>query len=323
MRILAVDDDPVILGLLQGCLAADHDLHCCTSAEEALRMVKDEAPFDCFLLDVILPGVDGIDLCKMLREMQDHRTTPILMITASRAPDLMGRAFVAGATDFICKPLEGIELGARINTAQMLNDSLCRERMAQHQLSDLAQRTKVRFDEAVALDVEGMTDLSAVEIELLRMPAGVYAMTLFQIEVHGLQTIHETGSGFSFRRHLEQVGSAVQSAAEAVQARVAYVGNGRFLGVVMTRSRLDHVSMMIAMNGALQRLWDGAGRDRLEVPVLEYALLSDQKLWSGLSASDTLRRYSRCRDGSRDCVVEAGEERLFARFRKKANVEGD
>jgi CheY-like chemotaxis protein len=113
MRILAVDDDPIILDLLKGSLTAhdQYELMCSASAEQALQTVAAETvPIDCFLLDIMLPGVDGIELCDRIRKLRQYRTTPIIMITASRDPELMGRAFEAGATDFISKPLDGVEL---------------------------------------------------------------------------------------------------------------------------------------------------------------------------------------------------------------------
>ncbi|MFK5998799.1 MAG: response regulator, partial [Rhodobacterales bacterium] len=67
MRILSVDDDPIILELLAAVLVSmgHTDVTTAGSATEALEIVKDDPePFDCFLLDIQMPGIDGIQLCK-------------------------------------------------------------------------------------------------------------------------------------------------------------------------------------------------------------------------------------------------------------------
>jgi len=83
MRILAVDDDPVILDLLTGCLTENdnYELVCAESSEEALELMRDaKVPFDSFLLDIMLPGISGISLCETIRDIPFYRAVPIVMI---------------------------------------------------------------------------------------------------------------------------------------------------------------------------------------------------------------------------------------------------
>ena len=149
------------------------DLVCADSAEDGLAKIDEHgASFDCFLLDIMLPGVDGITLCDDIRNMQAYKSAPIIMITGSRKHDLMDTAFRAGATDFIFKPLNGIELGARINMAGMLSDSLRREREAAHTLAELSGLMKVRVEESFDLNVVGVDDLHGFENHMLRLPEG-------------------------------------------------------------------------------------------------------------------------------------------------------
>ena len=71
MRILVVDDDPVILDLLADCLTEDqgYHLHMYDSAESGLEALQaSDMPFDCILLDIMLPGMDGIQMCEVLRQ---------------------------------------------------------------------------------------------------------------------------------------------------------------------------------------------------------------------------------------------------------------
>ncbi len=315
MRILAVDDDQFILDLLAGSLTAKdrYDLVCCDSAEAALTLIETEkTPFDCFLLDIMLPGVDGIELCDMLRQSKRYRTTPILMITASREADLMERAFYAGATDFVSKPLEAIELSARINSAAMLNDSLHRERDMRHSLAELTEKTKLRFEEEVVLAGTGVSTLAGLENDLLRMPGSCYAMTLVSIDISGLRGIHRAVSGAQFRAHLEAVAHAAMAVTEGMTLRLAYTGNGRYLGVMIGRGRLDRTEILTRMTAQLSQTWDVEATGTPMPPQLLLGTLSDQRLWSGLSASDELRAHLKSRD-IEPPLSKSREERLFTR----------
>lgn len=295
MRIMAVDDDLLILDLLRECLTKQggYDLTCCETAEDALQLMEEETlPFDCFLLDIMLPGVDGIELCDMLRQSSRYRTTPILMITASREANLMERAFYAGATDYINKPLDGIELGARINSASMLNDSLHREREIRHTLEELTEKMKLRLEEDVDLEGSGVMTPPELENMLLRMPAGCYSMTLFNIDISGIRGIHRDLTGPQFRYHLMEVGRAACAAMEGLNTMVAYSGHGRFVGAVIGRKRFDRENALMKMNARLSNDWDVAASARPMPPQLVMGALSDQRLWSGLSASNHLRDNS-------------------------------
>lgn len=316
MRILAVDDDPVILEMLQNALTKhDHyDLLCCDSAEAAQKIMRsDPVPFDCFLLDVMLPGIDGIELCDKLRSTSAYRTTPIIMITASRAPDLMGRAFYAGATDFVSKPLDGVELGARINSASMLNESLRRERAVQHSLDELSKQSKVRFGEAIKLETKGVQDLLAMENELLRMPAGVYGMNLFCIDVLGLRGIHRAVHGPVFRKHLDAVAKAATDAMKNTNWMLAYTGNGRYVGITMGRSRLNKEDLIAQMNAKLEQTWDRTTEGAASIPELRIVSVTDQRILSGVSASDKIRDFLKANDLTEGLASE-GEENLFGQY---------
>ncbi|WP_432817143.1 response regulator [Sulfitobacter sp. JB4-11] len=324
MRILAVDDDPVILDILEECLPNEgqHELVCCGSAEEALAITQtEERPFDCLLLDIMLPGVDGITLCDQYRQSAAYRTTPIIMITASTASELMEAAFRAGATDFLCKPLDLIELRARINAAGMLNASLHREQEARSTLEALSEKLHLRFDEEIALDVSGVGDALALENALLRMPEGCYAMSLFSLDIVGLRGIHRAVPAPAFRHHIEAVAEAAVEGLEGRAWRLAYVGSGRFVGLVMGRMRLNTGDVLSQINASLALSWDEAASGTPQPPVLRLNTITDQRLWSGLSASDALRAHLENNDTLSELASEDSENALFDRL--EMAIEGD
>jgi DNA-binding response OmpR family regulator len=112
--ILAVDDDPEVLDTLGRVLARESfDVGLAKSAAEALEMLDLRHP-DAMILDIIMPGVDGITLCRNLRQDSRFAALPILFLTAKGSTDDVVDGLDAGADDYVVKPFELAELRARI-----------------------------------------------------------------------------------------------------------------------------------------------------------------------------------------------------------------
>ncbi len=113
-RILAVDDDPQDLRYVRDTLAkSGYDPVLTGDAEEALRLVADERP-ELVLLDLMLPGTDGIEL---MRDILDVRDVPVIFLSAYGREEVVARAFEMGAADYVVKPFSPTELAARIKAA--------------------------------------------------------------------------------------------------------------------------------------------------------------------------------------------------------------
>jgi DNA-binding response OmpR family regulator len=112
-RVLLVDDDPDICEFLGILLATEGmESRAAASAEEALAALEDAAAV---LLDVAMPGVDGLELCGRMRAV--GFTGPILIVSARPAADLARRAAAAGADAFVRKPFENAELVGTLRRA--------------------------------------------------------------------------------------------------------------------------------------------------------------------------------------------------------------
>lgn len=105
-RILVVDDDPAIVALLKGGLEHEgYEVSTASSDAEARNSLKKSNP-DLILLDVNMPGMDGISLCRGIRNSDDLWNVPIIIITAYSDNKTFHDAMLFGATDFVTKPFD-------------------------------------------------------------------------------------------------------------------------------------------------------------------------------------------------------------------------
>jgi DNA-binding NtrC family response regulator len=113
-RILLVDDEPANLDLLQRCLQGEgYVVHAARDGERALALAS-RTPLDAVLLDVRLPGMDGFEVCRALKQDAALRHLPVLFITARDDPAARAESFRAGGVDHIAKPFEDAEVRARV-----------------------------------------------------------------------------------------------------------------------------------------------------------------------------------------------------------------
>ena len=114
LRVLVVDDDPRTLRFVRGTLSeAGYAPLVTGAAEDLARIIRTEKPH-LVLLDLVLPGSDGIELMKGVPELSD---LPVIFISAYRRDETVAQAFEAGAVDYIAKPFSPTELVARVRAA--------------------------------------------------------------------------------------------------------------------------------------------------------------------------------------------------------------
>jgi DNA-binding response OmpR family regulator len=113
-RILIVDDDPAITRFIQPNLEArNNEVLVAADGDQALKMIKQEKNLDLILLDIMMPGIDGFEVCKQIRQFSD---IPILMLSAREGEGDMGRCFACGANAYLTKPFALKELLSQIKT---------------------------------------------------------------------------------------------------------------------------------------------------------------------------------------------------------------
>jgi len=143
MRILIVDDSEDSCDLTEAALlsAGYTNIAIAHSAWEAFKLLDigggavEEAPqVDIVLLDIVMPEVDGIEACARIRNDARYADIPIIMVTSLDDMESLANAFVAGASDYITKPINRVELLARVRAALKLKTELERRQAREREL---------------------------------------------------------------------------------------------------------------------------------------------------------------------------------------------
>lgn len=183
--ILIIDDEPDNFDVIQSLLSAEsYKLHYAMSGEQAIAALDKFDP-DVILLDVMMPGLNGFEVCKQIKAMSKWKSVPIVMVTALSSKEDLARCLASGADDFINKPVSGVELRARVNSMLRIKKQHDRiqsfsklQRHNIHSLStnlneirlDLAAEFSTEFDYPLDNILETTEHLSK-NIEQLSLPA--------------------------------------------------------------------------------------------------------------------------------------------------------
>lgn len=130
-RVLLVDDAKANLDILVEGLKADHKLSLALNGEMALQIAA-RTPPDLVLLDIMMPGLDGYEVCRRLRQMPETAEVPIMFLSSLDEVQNKTRGFEAGANDYLTKPFEMLEVKARVRSllkAKAYSDAV-KEQMA-------------------------------------------------------------------------------------------------------------------------------------------------------------------------------------------------
>jgi DNA-binding response OmpR family regulator len=162
--ILAVDDDPEVLGTLGRVLEREgYEVTLASSGAQALGTLEKRKP-DMAILDIIMPEMDGITLCRQLRRDARFTALPILFLTAKGSTDDIVNGLDAGADDYVVKPFELPELRARVTALLRRGKRAPGEGTARLQLNDLI----LDSDTFQVLIKEEAIQLTSTEHRLLR-----------------------------------------------------------------------------------------------------------------------------------------------------------
>lgn len=122
-RILVVDDEPLNLQILVNYLSPENYVIITASSAQQAIAELDKRSFSLVLLDVMMPGMSGLELCKIIRQNQDIHKLPIIFLSARHQTEDIVAGFSSGANDYVAKPFERTELLARVRTLLALESA--------------------------------------------------------------------------------------------------------------------------------------------------------------------------------------------------------
>jgi len=171
-QILIVDDDPNARDTLEALLIQEgHDLVTASNGQQALDVLNDLAP-DAILLDVMMPGMDGFEVCQRIKADERWRHIPVILVTALDSKEDLVRGLDAGADDFVSKPVNGTELRARVRSMLRIKgqyDLLEKQRQeleaTLHLKEELERVTARRLEELELLHGVGLRLMSTVDAD--------------------------------------------------------------------------------------------------------------------------------------------------------------
>ena len=266
MKILAVDDDLVARSLLSQALqlAGYSDTLVVDSADSALHQIRiSDTRFECFLLDIQMEGMDGIQLCQGIRAMPHYQETPIIMVTAMHEKSSIDAAFTAGATDYITKPFDMLEFGARLRAAEKISDMLAKIRRLG--ADDIAPKdnansiptapSNVRFAD-IDQGFVGYADFEEALRHLSKRE--MMSLSILAWWMPDFQTVVDIGSSSATRMFLNTAAVSVGRAFEAHDFFATYHRDGIYVGAFRDPGPTDgnFVKAQEILNRSMPRQFD-------------------------------------------------------------------
>lgn len=202
--LMLVDDEPMNLEILAGYLTDEgYRIKKFQEGTAAVAYAREEPP-DLVLLDIMMPGMSGYEVCEELRQIPETRTVPVIILSALDRPEHKVRAFELGARDYVTKPLQKTEVLARVRNHLQLRDyQLNLERLLQERSAELmeAHRQLRIWDQA-------KTDWLDTLAHELRTPlAGVFGVMDLVLAEGDSSGVSEEMKGFyrSSRTRIERL----------------------------------------------------------------------------------------------------------------------
>ncbi|MEY3868855.1 MAG: hypothetical protein RLZZ338_2746 [Cyanobacteriota bacterium] len=167
--VLVVDDEPNNFDVVEFILFTEgYKLNYATSGAKALTFLETSQP-DVILLDVMMPEMDGIEVCRQIKAHPLWRYIPVVMVTALNSKEDLARALNTGADDFISKPVSPVELRARVRSMLRIKQ--------QHDALESLLKDKEALLEKQAASLQLRQDMSDMVVHDLRNPLTVILMS--------------------------------------------------------------------------------------------------------------------------------------------------
>jgi two-component system, sensor histidine kinase and response regulator len=207
--ILVVDDQPENFEVIEALLEnMNYTLHYASSGKVAIDSLDKFDP-DLILLDVMMPEIDGIEVCKQIKAISQWQVVPIIMVTALTGSNDLARCLTAGADDFISKPINGVELRARVHSMLRIKKQHDRiESLSKLQRNNIlslkSNLNELNSDLAISFPKESETPLHNVLDKIQLLQQDFHKMSLPKIReiLEAANQLDQFHQSFLFTRQL-------------------------------------------------------------------------------------------------------------------------
>lgn len=213
--LLVVDDQPMNIQIMHKVFAQDCQILMATSGEQALRIGAEQQP-DLVLLDIEMPGMNGIETCRQLKSSELTREIPVIFVTASTSPEQETEGLEVGAVDFIAKPVNPPVLRARVRTHLLLK-----------QQSDLL-RSMAYLDGLTGIYNRRYFD-EQLEREWARARRARSEIALLLVDVDDFKAYNDHYGHQAGDRCLKEIGAVLKSSVKRSTDIVARYGGEEFI----------------------------------------------------------------------------------------------
>lgn len=230
MKILAVDDDPSILEVLEAALSSleTYDVYTALSASEGLEILMDHSDtFTAALIDIQMPDMNGIEMCEEVRKLPDYVHTPLIIVTAMSQRSYISDAFRAGATDYVTKPFDLIDLRGRVASAVRQSKRLAASNQTHPQV----------LSEALPLhNVTRFLGHDEYENYVMQVSQSLTSKSsVVGMKIQNVRALHDSVGPQRFEEVIQTVGEAISELTRQEGHMISYRGNGVFLCIRIGR----------------------------------------------------------------------------------------
>jgi sigma-B regulation protein RsbU (phosphoserine phosphatase) len=222
--VLVVDDAPANIQVVNSILREDYKIRIATSGAKALELVKHEPMPDLVLLDVMMPEMDGYEVCAQLKSSPETRDIPVIFLTGKTESLDETRGFEAGAVDYIHKPFSPPVVKARVHTHLILREAheqLARQLVAINHELEMARQIQLSILPSKTPKIRGV-DIAARFMPMTSVAGDFYDFIIVDDQHVGILIADVTGHGLAAAliASMLQVALAAQFAHAAEPGRV-------------------------------------------------------------------------------------------------------